>query len=249
MNDHLLFLNASKTEIMLIGPNSKLKQVQIHGVVLHDGTCLRFHETAKNLGVYFDSTLKFDTQINKVISTSYLALRNISRMKKYLNVSQLTALCNALVLSKLDYANSLYFGITAHQLSKLQMVQNSAARLIFSRKRRESIHDAISNVHWLRVRERIYFKIIIIMFKCIIGLAPKYLDNLLTISLSHHVLFCEPRVNSSFGDRAFFKCGPKLWNSLPTTIRNIRNLSTFKSSLKYFLFNNCVDFHHKLQIV
>ncbi len=83
MNAHFLYLNANKTEIMLTGPEKLLSQIGIHGTFLSDGTCLRFTKTAKNLGVYFDRHLKFDTQINSVVSSCFYSLRNISRMKKF----------------------------------------------------------------------------------------------------------------------------------------------------------------------
>ena len=69
-----------------------------------------------------------------------------------------TLLC-ALVLSKIDYCNSLYYGINQNLIRKLQTVENAAARLIFGRRKRESAADLLNTLHWLPVRERILFKL------------------------------------------------------------------------------------------
>jgi len=249
MHTHFLYLNSDKTEIILIGPKSTLNHVHIGGVILNGDTCIRFKNTAKNLGFTFDSQLQFDTQINNIISSCYVSLRNIYRMKQFLSTKQLTILCNSLILSKLDYANSLYYGINNSLLTKLQMVQNSAARMVFGRRRSEHVTDLIKNLHWLKVRERIYFKVILMVFKCIHGTAPEYLCNMLIRISTHNVLLIEPRVKSHFGERSFHKCAPKLWNNLPSDLRNTTNVTTFKRKLKHYLFNNSVEFHSKLQIV
>ena len=85
---------------------------------------------ALNLGVKLDSQLTFSHQINMVISQAYKQIYNIGQIRKYLTVEDLRTLVQSLIVSKLDNCNSLLYGITDYEMSRLQKLQNSCARLI-----------------------------------------------------------------------------------------------------------------------
>ena len=103
-----------------------------------------------------------------------------------------------------------------------------------------------SSENRLPIRYRIHFKILLLTFKCLHGLAPKYLSDLLTVSepsrynLRNHMGMLLTRASVKFkvtlGDRAFKSSAPKLWNSLPLSIRNIQSLNKFKAQIKTYLF-------------
>lgn len=248
MKKYFLHLNSSKTEIILLGPTHILNEMSIGGVTLDGDNCIRFHPTAKNLGFTFDRLLKCDAQVNSVIRSCNGSLRQIYRLRYFLSRSQLIMLCNAYILSKLDYANSLYFGIDTHLINRLQSVQNSAAKFIFGRNRFDHASDIISKLHWLRIQERIYFKILLTVFKCVHGTAPKYLCDLIHILIPHNLVLTIPMTNSKYGDRAFHKSGPKLWNALPTRIRLAKSVNTFKKHVKHYLFNFSAEFNQNIGV-
>ena len=129
MRKHFLCLNTDKTKIMIIAPPDIQKQVTIRGVNC-TGTCIRFSDIAKNLGILFDSTLSLDEHIRKVARSCYYIIRNISEIKEFLSKDQLKTLVCTRVLLKLDYCNALYFGLNSYSIKILQRVQNSALRLI-----------------------------------------------------------------------------------------------------------------------
>ena len=147
MLSYFLRLNPAKTKILVFGPDSVLQNITIHGVILHCGTCIRFSSTSKNLGVIFDSHLNFDAQVSSVIKKCYRSLRNLCKIKPYLTSKQMETLVCSLILSSLDYSNSLYYGINKGLLNKMQVVQNCAARLIFGKRRRESASDLLRRMH------------------------------------------------------------------------------------------------------
>jgi hypothetical protein len=91
--------------------------------------------SVRNLGAIFDSRLTIEKFINKKISTAIYYLRNIARIRRFLSPSATKLLVHAYVISRLDYSNSLLLGTSNALLHKLQMVQNSAARLILQAKR------------------------------------------------------------------------------------------------------------------
>ena len=143
------------------------------------GVCIRFVSTAKNLGFRIDSNLNFSDQVNQLKVSSFHKLRNIAKMKPFLTQSQITQRVCALILLPLDYCNALYYGCSSHIMQQLQYIQNRACAIVMGLKKRESQKEHMKNLHWLRVTERIEFKILLTVFKCVNGVAPSYLSDLI----------------------------------------------------------------------
>ena len=93
---------------MIVAPEALKKLIIINGVFVGD-TCIRFVEEAKNLGICIDSILTFDVQVNKVAIGCHATLKQLARIKKFLTKQDLQTLVSALVLSKIDCCNSLYY--------------------------------------------------------------------------------------------------------------------------------------------
>ncbi len=118
-------------------------------------------------------------------------------------------------------------------------------RLLTSTKKRDHITPVLRSLHWLPVRYRVNFKILLVVFKSLNGLAPAYLSDLLTehrplLSLrsSNQRLLSIPKSRLKCrGDRAFSVAAPSLWNALPLCIRSAPSISDFKSMLKTYLFD------------
>ncbi len=91
-------------------------------------------EHVKNLGVYIDSSLKMNTQINHVVKSSFFHLRNLAKMKSCLTFKSLEIAIHARISSRLDYCNSLYKGISQASILRLQKAQNAGARLLMNIK-------------------------------------------------------------------------------------------------------------------
>ena len=129
-------------------------------------------------------------------------------------------------------------------LDKLQYVQNSAARLVTLSKKHDHITPVLFNLHWLPIYYRINYKIILFTFKALHGLAPSYICNLISkykpvrcLRSADKMLLTSSSYNlKSYGYRSFQVSAPVLWNSLPTSIRNIDCLTSFKRELKTYLF-------------
>jgi hypothetical protein len=100
-------------------------------------------------------------------------------MRPFLSEKQLQIITQALVMSSLDYCNTLDIGANQPIIKQLQNLQNRAARVIKGLKRKDDVTPYLEELHWLKVKERIKFKILLLVFKCIYGLAPKYLSDLI----------------------------------------------------------------------
>ena len=156
----------------------------------------------------------------------------------------LATLTHAFVTSKLDYGNALLYGIPKTTMSRLQYVQNCAARLIKGARKFDHVTPLLIDLHWLPMTYRPMFKMLLTVFKILQGRAPEYLTELITIYIPSRYLRSNgslilnvPRPNTkSWGDRAFSIAGPRLWNSLPIKLRMTTNIVEFKSRLKTHLF-------------
>ncbi len=181
--------------------------------------------------------------VNRICASGYYHLRNISRVKKCLTKDALEKLIHALISSRIDYCNTLLVGIPDYSMSKVQRLQNSAARLLTGCKKFDHITPILFTLHWLPVECRIDFKVLLLTFKALQGKAPIYLSNLLSYRdarpsrSSNKFLLNVPRTKCvTFGDRSFSVYAPKLWNSIPYNIRSCTDLDVFKSNVKTFLF-------------
>ena len=192
MRLNFLKLNDSKTELMIFGTRSKLYKVPSLSLEVGE-TKIESSETTRNLGVTFDPEMNMVQRINNVCRVSYMHLRNIGCIRKFLTTDATKALVNAYVTSRRDYGNALLAGLPSSTISKLQRVQNTAARIISLPKRNEHISPVLQDFHWLPIASRIKFKIMLYAYKSLHGQAPQYLaDMLQTYQPTRYLRSAEP---------------------------------------------------------
>ncbi|XP_070203589.1 uncharacterized protein [Littorina saxatilis] len=141
---------------------------------------IAFKPYVKNLGVYLDSQFSKSRQVSHICSTSYLEIRRVAKIRRFLTKKAATQLVCACVTPHIDYYNSLLAGISTDQLSRIQRVQNSAARVILQKKRRDHVTPLLNHLHWLPVQQRIQYKLGTLAFNYFHGTLPPYLSSKLT---------------------------------------------------------------------
>ena len=242
MQTNMLKLNDSKTEYIYFCSKYFKEYKPDNGISVGNDE-IRPQSCVRNLGAFFDEHMTLERFVNEKIKTCTFFLRNIYRIRRYLTPEATKLLVHAYVISRIDYANSLLYGINSTSLRRLQVIQNCAARLIFKSSRRDSAKPLLRSLHWLPVELRIEYKVMLITFKCLTDIAPAYLSELLKIYTpvrqlrsSDSFLLVEHRTLNTFGDRSFECAAPKLWNSLPISIRDSPDLWHFKKALKTHLF-------------
>ena len=238
-----LSVNPNKTEYLLIGTQQQRSKITDASLSFH-GTALVPVSSARNLGVVFESDLSFDQHISNVCRSSFYHIRQLRQIRPSLDLNSSIQLANALVSSKLDYCNSLFYGLPDTSIKRLQRVQNSLARVIFpSLKRSDHITPALVKLHWLPIHKRIKFKIATITFKVLKNRQPSYLLDLLqphnpqrSLRSSDKLLLDTPKIKTALATRSFAHAAPSVWNSLPFDLRNSSSLHSFTTHLKTHLF-------------
>ena len=181
MVENSLKFNGGKTDMTIIGTRQSLSKLP-NDLSLHiSGVKIIPKHEVKNLGVIFDHNLNFRQHITNVCKSAYFHLHNIRCIRKYLNDEAASTAIQAFVTSRLDYANSLLYGLPKSQISRLQRVQNSAARLLTGAAYRDHITPVLERLHWLPISRRIQYKILTLTYKIINGSAPAYLCDLVQI--------------------------------------------------------------------
>ena len=246
MNRYFLKLNPSKTQVIVFQPESRLGNVAFTQLILSDGSHVQFSDQVYNLGVTLDSKMSFSPHITSTLSQGYRLVRNIAGIRKFISKDHLKTLVNSLIIAKLDNCNSLHFGISALDLTRLRRFQNSCARLIYKKKKRDHVSGILQELHWLPCEARSCFKILCFVFKCFHDLAPSYLSDLLKVMQADDLTLHIPRTFTSYGDRAFSSSGPRLWNALPAEIRLVSSLEVFKAKLKHYFFSSFPQFNLKV---
>ena len=247
MSANRLQLNGEKTEVLSIGSRHNLKTLQQTTIDI-DNSVIPFSNKVKSLGIILDSQLSMDDHISYLRVNLICDLRRICSIRPFITQEACKTLVVSIIFSKLDYCNSLFFGLTSDKLKRLQSIQNNAARIIFKKKRRDDVIPLLIQLHWLPVRQRIDYKAATMVFKCLHGSAPSYLCSLLTtyeptrvLRSSNNNILKIPSTKLKVGERSFSFYGPKVWNNLPSCLRHSKTLDVFKKHLKTYLFRQWLD--------
>ncbi|XP_052454335.1 uncharacterized protein LOC128014662 [Carassius gibelio] len=226
MTSNFLLLNSEKTEVLIIGPKNSACNNLEHCLRL-DGCSVNSSSSVRNLGVLLDRNLSLESHVSSICKTAFFHLKNISKLRPMLSMSNAEMLIHAFMTSRLDYCNALLGGCSARLVNKLQLVQNAAARVLTGTRKYDHISPVLSTLHWLPIKHRIDFKILLITYKALNCLAPQYLNELLLHYTPLRPLRSQnsgnliiPRISkSTAGGRSFSYLPPKLWNNLPNIVR------------------------------
>jgi hypothetical protein len=241
MSANKLALNPDKTEYLLISPNTSTSAPSMN----LGPTTIIPTDNAKNLGVIFQSDLSLTNHISAVVKSCFFHIRDLKRIRSCLSRNTATSIANAFVQSRLDYCNSLYFGLPKRSIYRLQKVQNCLARVVFRSSRHSHITPVLKSLHWLPVHFRIKFKICLITHRLLSFNQPPYLSHALTYRSNSHSVrsssfnpFLVPSFRKqSAGYRSFSYAAPHLWNHLPVSVRSAASYMSFRRNLKTHLFN------------
>src|SRR6218665_3267669 len=225
MSSNLLRLNPSKTEFIIIGLSVQIKKIPDRSIHLPDNsssTSFTSDAPVRNLGVRptFDPHLSFSNHISNLSRSCFMHIRDLRPMLDFKTAS---TIATSIVHSKLDYCNSLFLSLDSTQMHRLQLIQNSLARAATRTPRHHHITPVLKSLHWLKIPERIHFKVLSLTYNSLQSSQPTYLRELFTIQptrssrSSSSLTLSRPPVTSHlmFSNRAISITAPRLWNDLP----------------------------------
>ena len=144
-------------EFIIFGTQQQLSKINRNSIVVA-GNNVEITTNAQNLGIRFDNVLSMNEQITEMTKQAFRDIRNIQCVRKYLILDATKTGVQCLVCSKLDFCNSLYYGLPSFQIQKLQWIENAAARLILRQRKFEHIIPTLIELHWSPATYRIKFQ-------------------------------------------------------------------------------------------
>jgi len=189
-----------------------------------------------------DKTLSMSKQISEVTKSNFFKLSNMYKIRKCLTEEAAKTMVSTMVISCLDYCNSLYYGLPDILLDRLLAVQKSAARLISLTGKYEHITPVFIDLHWLPICQRTEYKILLTVYKCVHGIAPKIWWIFLRPRRDDGDLLLVPKIKRvTFGGVSFSRAGPELWNALRLSLRKCESVELYKKNLKTRLFKQAYN--------
>ena len=241
-NQNGLALNPDKSEVLHVCPVWKHESRTAIASLDVAGSKIIPAKTLKCLGVTLDTRLNFDRHVQLVSANALYHIRALRHIRHSITRECARDIACAIIGVRLDYCNSLLHSVSARNLSVLQRVQNTAARIVTGAQRADHIRPHLRELHWLPIESRIRFKLATVTFRAITTDTPHYLAELINIAgnpvlrSSSRRLLLVPPTRIAKSDGAFSVAAPRIWNSLPDDVRLSENLVSFKSRLKTHLF-------------
>ena len=248
MASNRLRLNPDKTEVIWLGSPRRLHHCPMTPMII-SGATIKPSIKVRNLGVTLDTNLSMTSHVNKLISMCFFHIRQLRLVRRSLTVDTAHALVRSMIHSRLDYCNGVLAGSSVETIRRLQSVLKSAARLILLLPGHASVTDRMKKqLHWLTFPQRITYKLCVMTYKCLHGLAPDYLarhcipvgaieGRLRLRSATTGQLLVPARKTVHIGSRGFSFSAPTSWNGLPGYLQDHSiSLAQFKSHLKTVLF-------------
>ena len=233
-----LKINDSKTEFIVF--RSPQLRCDLSGLSVNVGESqITQSLKVRDLGVTFNQFLNFDDHITAICRSTYFHIRNIRKM--------CSTIIHALISCRLYYCNSLSYNVPTHKTDRMQRLQNRCARILTKSPRREHITLVLKSLHWLKIQDRITYKILMLTYKSYYIIASTYLYELVSwresyvntrLGADHHqliMLLISKDCSNSFLERSFIYAAPCEWNKLSECIWT-SNFDSFRKSVKTMLF-------------
>jgi hypothetical protein len=240
---NILKLNQKKTEFIVFGTSKQLSNITTTEILIN-GEQYQLKQVIRNLGVFLDSNLKLSYHIDRICRSSYANLRMLRALRTSVTNGDLAILSHALVLSKIEYAPAVLYGVEDKQLKKLQRVIKSTFRLCYRFKKHENISEEMKRLGWLSITERISMRLMLILHTVVTYKEPFYLWELIDLASSDRNMRSQSRGDlvchgsrTSVGSRSFAVAAPKIWNLINVETRNIQKHDCFHYAIRRLFLN------------
>ena len=240
-----MVLNENKTKGILIGTSQKLSRCQSDLEIVINNHKIECSEYEKLLGIQIDKCLSFVKHIDYVCKNLTSKISLLCKIKQYLPLETRKLYYNAYILPVVDYCLTVWGSASKYQLDRILRLQKRAARIILDMPPDAPSMPLFEKLGWLNVHERLEYNRAIVLYKSTHDLTPSYICDLFEFhssqnynvrSVSNNNMLIK-RHNSKIFEKSLQYVGPRLWNSLPVTIRNSPSLPSFKTAISKFIIS------------
>ena len=241
-----MHVHLQKTSIMWIGTWLNLSHMESLDIYL-ENEIIKQVDTQKLLGIIIDKSLNWDEQISAVCLNITRRISLLKQLSKYVNIDSLKLYYNSYILPILDYGCIIWSWTTIKNIGRILKLQKRAARIILKVDYMTPSLEMFKTLQWLSFPQRIKYHTALMIFKTLNRHAPEYLLDLFTKASEMHGRNLRsvtnddlrvPFARTNYFSKSFSIEGAKQWNSLPTDIKQIKTLHSFKTSLRSHLFNS-----------
>ncbi len=239
-----LLLNSAKTRCIFIVNRQLLSLIPPNTRISFDGDIIHPRTHVENLGVYMDRYMTFDVHVSELNKKVIGTLVHIYRISLNFEKRTRTIVVQSLVLSIINYCIRIRGTTNATLLNNVQKLQNFAAKVAVGRARKyDHVSPIMKELKWLKIKEKYVFDTCTTMFKTMHGSYPEWLLSFSTVSEATGSITRQnnnlyvPKIKTDSGARSVAVRGPKLWNELPTCIKEAPNPQIFRRRLKNYLLS------------
>lgn len=243
-NKHSLKINPNKSSVLVFGPGEAVSRARsILDIKIKDSQ-LPVVESARNLGVIIDAELKFEDHVKHLIQKSYFKLKLLYGNRHFFKPETRKLLCDSLILSNFNYCYQVYGPfLSQFWQTKLQRLQNSCLRFIFSIKKYQRISHTLKLANWLNMKDRLYLQNVALIHRVLSDRKPGYLcrkirfrTDVHNINIRRKNLISCPKHRLQLFKKSFSYMAFKLYNQIPCSFYSL-NVTTFKIRCKKYLLN------------
>ena len=241
MADNKLSLNVLKTDFIIVGPRSQMRDLEETLCITIQNKSIYRAPFVKSLKFFIDENLDWGYHVSHVLKDVSSGLSILKLSKNYLPQGTLKILCNSLIETHFRYGNIIWGNCGETFLTRLQKLQNRAARIITGSDYDTPAEPLIGQLGWKTVREWIQNDTSVMMYKSMNNMAPTYLSDLFTCSSQFHsrdlrgseVNLRPPLMATNTGQRSFYYRGAAVWNSLGKDLKAASSLQSFKDNIQH----------------
>lgn len=237
---HGLFLNPNKTQLIFVGKNSPDVSQKLNIVL--DNIIITPAKNCKNLGVYFDSKLRFEKHVSYILQKSYCKLKTLYLYKDFLNRDVKLTLCKSLILPLVFYCDTVYWpALLNKDKQSLTKLVNSCLRYSFGTPKFDHVSPLYKESGWLGLEQYAFIHTCILVYKIEKFQEPHYLFDILVKAADLHDLntrkrssYVVPKHRTALFEKSFSYYASKCYNSLPPHIKSCSSIAGFRKSLVDF---------------
>jgi Reverse transcriptase (RNA-dependent DNA polymerase) len=236
-----LSLNTKKTNFIIFG-HKQQPDIAKYKLML-DGNCLERVKSAKFLGIYIDEKLNWNQHINHVCMKVSKGIGIMSRLKQIFPSSILLTLYESLIYPYLLYCCMVWGSAYLNALNSVIVLQNKAVRIITNSQYRSSAGPLFTRLKLLRFVDVYKFQVLLFVYQARMNMLPRSCMHYFVVnSNTIHNIRCTSyfklfQYRTNIRKNCITIVGPKLWNSIPDSVKNSDGISRFKISLKSLLIN------------